>query len=388
MPHLLHVDMDAFYASVEQRDRPELRRRPVAVGGTGPRGVVASASYEARRAGVRSAMPMARARRMCPGLVVVAPRFDRYGEESASVRKIFEDVTDLIEPLALDEAFLDVSGARRRVGDGAAVGALIRRRIREERGLTASVGVAAVKFLAKIASRHAKPDGLVVVEEGNEEAFLHPLPVSELWGVGPATLRSLQRLGISTVGQLAETPLETLERSVGPALGRHLHALAHARDDRRVDPEAGRKSVSAERTFDADLTRTEDIERELLRLADEVAVRLRRVGVSGRTVSIKVRRADFSTVTRARTLGEPTDTAALLADAARDLYASLRWRDPRVRLLGVGASGLVEGRPPSQLRLEGPDWRSVEAALDEVRDRFGPSSVARASLHPPREKPV
>ena len=373
--------MDAFYASVEQRDRPELRGRPVAVGGTGQRGVVAAASYEARQAGVRSAMPMARARRLCRELVVVPPDFDRYGEESRIIRAIFESFTPLVEPLALDEAFLDVSGWGKT---GPEAGEAIRRRIREERGLAASVGVASVKFLAKIASRHAKPDGMLVVDDGRELAFLHPLPVGELWGVGPATLASLERLGVSTVGQLAETPRETLERALGAAVGAHLHDLAHGRDPRPVDPDLVRKSVSAERTFEHDLTEEADIDRQFLRLADEVGERLRRGEHSGRTVSIKVRRADFSTITRSHTLADPTDSAAEIVATARRLWASLRWRTPRVRLLGIGVSGLVDGQAPVQLRLDAPDWTVVESAVDAVRTRFGDGAVGRASLTPGR----
>jgi DNA polymerase-4 len=323
---------------------------------------------------------------MAPDLVIVPPDFDRYGAESRAIRAVFDGVTDVVEPLALDEAFLDVSGARRRLGDGPAVAALIRQRIHEERHLSASVGVAAVKFLAKIASRKAKPDGLLVIADGSELAFLHPLPVSDLWGVGRKTADALSALGISTVGQLADTPRDTLERRLGHAAGGHLHELAWARDPRPVETDVARKSVSAERTFDTDLVDPAAIHREWLRLGDEVAARLRGAGVAGRTIAIKVRTSDFETLTRARTLDLPTDVAADIVTVARALYAALGWRTPRVRLLGIGMSQLVDGAGQAQLSLEGTDWRAVEVVQDAVRRRFGPDALERARLQQPKDE--
>ena len=376
MPTILHVDMDAFYASIEQRERPELRGKPVAVGGSGPRSVVAAASYEARTFGVRSAMPMMRARRMCPSLHVVPPDFDLYGAESNAIRAIFERFTWKIEPLSLDEAFLDVPG------DGVAAASSIRAAVKEERGLAASVGVAAVKFLAKIASRKAKPDGLLVIPEGAEVGFLHPLPVSELWGVGGKTAAVLQQLGIGTIGQLAETPAETLSRRLGPAAGEHLHDLAWGRDPRPVETDSVRKSISVETTFDRDLTDDDSIGRELVRLADALAARVRKAETAGRTIVLKLRRSDFTTITRSRTLPRATDVSAEMLDVAKQLYASLGWRTPRVRLLGLGLHGLTEGSAPLQLSLEGADWGAVDRAGDVVRRRFGDDALTRARLHP------
>ncbi len=302
---ILHVDLDAFYASVEVLDNPALAGKPVLVGGTGPRGVVAAASYEARRFGVHSAMPMARARRLCPHAVVLPPRFEVYGAKSRAVHQIFAAFTPVIEPIALDEAFLDVTGALHLLGAGAEIGAAIRARVRAETGLVASVGVAANKLLAKLASDDAKPDGMLVVESGTELAFLHPHPVQRLWGVGPATLGRLERFGVETIGDLAALPEATLVDALGRAHGHQLHELAQGRDNRAVEPDRETKSIGQEETFPHDVADREALRREVFRMAERVGDRLRDHGFAGRTVTLKVRFPDFRTITRSATLPEP-----------------------------------------------------------------------------------
>lgn len=385
---ILHVDMDAFYASVEARDDPELAGRPLAVGGGGPRGVVVSASYEARAFGVRSAMPSVRARRLCPDLVFVPPDFARYRAESERVMGILLSFTPLVEQVSLDEAFLDVSGAGRLFGSPEEVARRIRDRVRRERRLVCSAGVAPNKFLAKLASARAKPDGVVVVRAGEVRAFLDPLPVGDLWGVGERTAEALHRLGARTVADLLALPEGVLGRALGPGPAAHLRALSRGIDDRPVVPHSPAKQVSAEETYDRDLDASPDVRKELLRLAERVAGRLRSSGVAARTVAIKVRFANFRTLTRARTLHEPTDVAAQLYATACDLYDALRPERPRIRLLGLAASGLVAGIPPEQLRLgERPDrWRTADRVLDRLRTRFGGDAVERGTLA--ERKPV
>ncbi|WP_350933992.1 DNA polymerase IV [Micromonospora mangrovi] len=379
---ILHVDMDAFFASVEVRRRPELRGRPVVVGGIGPRGVVSSASYEARRYGVRSAMPTARARALCPHAVYLPPDFSQYSAASRAVMQIFRDVTPLVEPLSLDEAFLDVAGARRLFGPPAGIARLIRRRVAEEQGLTCSVGVASSKFVAKLGSTRAKPDGLLVVPTARVLDFLHPLPVAALWGVGERSAETLRRLGLNTVGDLAEAPVGLLRRAVGDAAAGHLHELAWGRDPRRVTPEHAEKSIGAEVTFDVDVVDPREIRRALLSLAEKVGVRLRRAGQVGRTVSLKVRLADFRTVSRSRTLPVPTDTAREMFDTAWALWTALDATEP-IRLVGVRAEGLsAADETPRQLTLGAPErgWREAEAAADAAAARFGRSVIGPASL--------
>ncbi|WFE31306.1 DNA polymerase IV [Micromonospora sp. WMMD975] len=385
---ILHVDMDAFFASVEVRRRPELRGRPVVVGGVGPRGVVSSASYEARQFGVRSAMPTARARALCPGAVYLPPDFGAYSEASRAVMRIFRDVTPLVEPLSLDEAFLDVAGARRLFGPPAAIAALIRRRVAEEQRLTCSVGVGPSKFVAKLGSTRAKPDGLLVVPADQVLEFLHPLPVSALWGVGERSADALRRLGLRTVRDLAEAPPGLLRRAVGEASATHLHELAWGRDPRGVSPEQVEKSIGAEVTFDTDVTDPVEIRRALLALADKAGTRLRAAGQVGRTVSLKVRFADFRTVSRSRTLAVPTDTAREMFDTAWALWGVLAPREP-VRLVGVRMEGLaVAEETPQQLTLGAPErgWREAEAAADAAAARFGRSVIGPASLLGRRDK--
>jgi DNA polymerase-4 len=385
---ILHVDLDAFYASVEQLHDPALRGRPVVVGGLGSRGVVAAASYEARRYGIQSAMPMARARRACPDAVFVAPRFDAYRDASEVVMAILRAVTPLVEPIALDEAFLDVTGARRVQGTGAEIAGALRRRVRDETGLVASVGVATTKLVAKLASDAAKPDGMLVVEPGTELVFLHPLPVDRLWGVGPKTARRLEGLGVRTVGDLAHLTEGALVHAVGDANGRHLHALAWNRDERVVEPERVAKSIGHEETFARDVTDRAVLHREVRRMADQVATRLRSSAKVARTVQLKVRYSDFRTITRSRTLAEPTDVASELAGVAGALLAAVDL-GRGVRLLGVSAHQLdaaagVQVRLPLGGEHDRDDVRerrrAVEDSMDAVRARYGSHAVGPATL--------
>lgn len=383
--------MDAFFVSVELLDQPELRGRPVVVGGAGDRGVVAAASYEARAYGVHSAMPSVQARRLCPQAVFLPGRYHRYSEVSERVMAIFGSYTPLVEPLSLDEAFLDVAGARRLFGSGPEIAAQIRERVLDEEGLTCSVGVAPVKFVAKLASEEAKPRatpqgprpgrGVVVVTTEGLHRFLDPLPVSALWGVGPRTLERLTRLGIATVGDLAALPLDAIVAALGDAHGRHLHDLARGVDERAVVPDRRPKSIGHEETFPRDHHHRAGLERELVRLADAVGSRLRSAGVEGRTVTLKVRFRDFRTITRASTLAEPTAAGPVLAQAAKDLLAEVD-PSPGVRLIGLSAGNLVSPGP-RQLRLEPeelPPWDDAEAAVDAIRARFGRTAIGPAAL--------
>jgi DNA polymerase IV len=382
--HILHVDMDAFYASVEIRDRPELAGRPVIVGGLSGRSVVLSATYQARAFGVRSAMPMSRARRLCPQATVIPPRHGLYSAVSKEVMAIFAAVTPLVQPLSLDEAFLDVSGARRLLGRPAKIGELIRRQVAEQQQITCSVGVAANKFLAKLASVHCKPDGMLVIPADGALEFLHPLPVSALWGVGERTGRTLARLGLRTVGDIARTPVSALERELGKAAADHLSALAWGRDDRGVEPSVREKSVGAEETFDIDVTEPAVVCRELLRLSRRTASALRSSGYATRTIVVKLRKADFTTITRSRTLPEPTSETQRIYATACALYASSGLSgQTRLRLVGVRATGLVRAASaPTQLALgqDGASWPEAESALDKISGRFGPDAVRPATL--------
>jgi DNA polymerase-4 len=384
--HVLHVDMDAFYASVELRDRPELRGKPVIVGGGGSRGVVLSATYEARAFGVTSAMPMARAWRLCPQAIVISPQHGRYSQASAGVMEVFRSITPLVEPLSLDEAFLDVRGAARRFGGARLIGEYVRATVEDEQGITCSVGVAPTKFLAKLASAHCKPDGLLVVPASDVVGFLHPLPVSALWGVGEKTEEVLLKLGLRTVGDLASTPVATLQRALGPAMGAHLSALAWGRDERVVTPSEPEKSIGAEETFPVDVDDPAVVRRELLRLSERTAARLRSAGQVGRTVSIKVRFADFTTITRSKTLREATDVGRVVYDTALGLYEALGLERARLRLVGVRVEQLVavEGAP-RQLLLGDKEigWREAEQAVDRAAHRFGAGAVRPAALVEP-----
>jgi DNA polymerase-4 len=390
--HILHVDMDAFYASVEMRDRPELAGEPVIVGGTAGRGVVLSASYPARRYGVRSAMPVAQARRLCPHARFVAPRPGRYAQVSREVMAIFRSVTPQVEPLALDEAFLDVSGAVRRLGPPAEIARQVREQVREQQGLTCSAGIASTKFVAKLASARCKPDGLLVVPADRVLEFLHPLPVSALWGVGPQTAAVLRRLGLRSVGDIARAPLAALERDLGHAVSAHLVALARGIDPRRVTPDLREKSIGAEETFPRDIDDPELLRRELLRLSGRTARALRAAGCSARTIVVKLRLATFRTITRSRTLPAPTDVAQEIFAAACGLYAAsgLDTR-ARLRLVGIRATGLVpHAAAQRQLALgeKLPPWRTAELAMDQIAGRFGSDVIAPAALVRDRSRPA
>lgn len=379
---ILHVDMDAFFVSVELRSRPELRGKPVIVGFPSERSVVLSASYEARGVGVKSAMPMAVAMRLCPTAVILEPRHHLYYEVSAELMRIFESITDLVEPLSVDEAFLDVGGAIRRLGPPIGIARLIRRRVSEELGITASVGIAANKFVAKIASTRCKPDGLLLIEADRTVEYLHSLPVKALWGVGAKTAEVLARLGIRTVADVAATPPAALRKILG-ASGEHVHRLSMGLDPRPVTPVRLEKSIGAEETFAVDTFDDELLHRELLRLSHRTATRLRASGMLARTVSLKLRYADFSTVTRSKTVHAPVDSAQIVYQVASQLLASLGVRPMSVRLIGVRLEQLESSDGAAlQLSLDRRDdnWRSAERALDQVSRKFGGKTVLPAKL--------
>jgi DNA polymerase-4 len=378
---ILHVDMDAFFVEVERLHDRSLLGRPVVVGGTGNRSVVAAASYEARRFGIGSAMPMAKARRLCPNLVIVAPDHSRYAAVSEQVFAIFRSFTPLVEGLSVDEAFLDVAGLRLHHQDGRAVGEAIRAAIREGVGIPASVGVATTKFIAKLASQRAKPDGLLVVPAGDELSFLHPLPVGALWGVGHATHAALEQLGVETIGDLAALPERTLRGRLGDSVGVHLFELAHARDPRPVNPDGETKSISVEQTYEFDLVGLDQLEVELLRHSERVAARARRSGLAGRTAQVKIRFSDFTTITRSETLPAATNVARDIYQASRRLLERASIGSRAVRLIGVGLSGLTATAEPRQLAVDRPaKWDELASALGDVHDRFGAEAVEPARL--------
>jgi DNA polymerase-4 len=380
---ILHVDMDAFYASVEERDDPRLVGRPVIVGGTAERrGVVAAANYVARQFGVHSAMASGEAKRRCPQAIVISPRMEVYATVSRQIREIFERYTPLVEPLSLDEAFLDVSGSAHLFGGAEAVGRQIKADIKTEIQLVASVGVAPNKFLAKIASDLEKPDGFVVVSTESAQAFLDPLPVGRLWGVGRTTGATFARQGITTIGQLRALSLPTLEHLAG-RVGARLWNLAHARDDRQVVPDREAKTISHETTFATDIVEPAALRAWLLELTEQVARRLRRHTLMGRTVQIKIRAADFQTFTRARTLEKPTDVTQELWQAAAELFdefaASKRLS---VRLLGMGVSGLAADAKTQQQLFDGEEHRKqgkLDTVADAIADRFGRGAIQRGA---------
>jgi DNA polymerase-4 len=377
---ILHVDMDAFYASVEVLKDTKLAGKPVVVGGAGPRGVVMSASYEARSYGVRSAMPSARARRLCPDALFVPPDFSSYQAYSTRLREILLSFTPLVEPISLDEAFLDVSGATTLFGPPPEIGRKVRARVREGLDLSCSVGVAPSKLLAKLASTRAKPDGLLVVPAGEALAFLHALPVDALWGVGERTHELLERLGVRTVGELAGLSLRVLERVLGEQQGRHLADLAAGLDHRPVVPYEAPKQVSHEETFERDLDDEAQVLRELLRLAFRVAARMRKEGYRARTATLKVRLASFTTLTRSRTFRDPTDTGADLYQVVSELYRGLPPGRRKIRLLGVAGSGLVPAGAEQLALVRAGRWEDAERALDRIEARFGPGAAIPASL--------
>ncbi|MDI9582967.1 MAG: DNA polymerase IV [Acidobacteriota bacterium] len=380
MRHIIHVDMDAFFASVEQLDNPELRGKPVIVGASpDARGVVSAASYEARRFGVKSAMPSSQARRLCPEGIFVPVRMGRYVEMSRQIMGIFEQYTPLVEPVSVDEAFLDVTGCERLFGPAPEIGRGIRERIARETGLSASVGVAPNKFLAKLASDHDKPGGLVIIEPEKVLEFLAPLPISRLWGVGKATEQRLRTLGIHTIGRLAEYPREMLVRQFG-ILGGQLNDLAHGIDDRPVVVQGEAKSVSNEHTYQVDTRDPDVMERTLLWLSDKVGARLREAGLRGRTVQLKVRFGDFTTITRRETLSNPTDANAVIYQTALGLLRAVPLESRKVRLLGVGVSGFDQ--PVQAALFDAPQetHSPLDDTLDEIRRKFGTDKIKRGRL--------
>ena len=378
---IIHVDMDAFYASVEQRDKPELRGKPVVVGAApGGRGVVSAASYEARQFGVRSAMPSIQAQRLCPQAIFVPVDMPRYLQASRAVMAILGGYTPLLEQISVDEAFLDVTGSRRLFGSAEQIGRQIKQRIASELSLVASVGIAANKFIAKVASDHGKPDGFVIVPAGEERRFLDPMPVSRLWGVGKATEERLRQLGIRTIRQLAAYPEEVLQRQFGE-LGGHLHRLANGIDDRPVETGRDAKSVSAEHTYQQDTREQDTIERTLLALAEDVGARLRSQELRGRTVQLKLRFDDFHTITRRRTLPGPTDANDTIYKTVCALLAEVPLEGRLVRLLGVGVSGFDR---PAQASLfadeEVQEHSALDDAVDALRKRYGSDTIRRGKL--------
>ena len=380
---ILHIDMDAFYAAIEQRDRPELRGRPVVVGGTPEgRGVVAAASYAARRYGIHSAMPAAQAKRLCPQTVFLPGRHGYYARVSRQIRAVFQRYTPLVEPLSLDEAFLDVTDSKQLFGPAADIGQRIKSDIKDELQLTASVGVAANKFVAKVASDLDKPGGFVVVAPGGEQAFLDPLPVGRLWGVGRVANRRLQRLGIETIAQFRAWPREAIFELFGQG-GEHLWQLAHGIDPRPVVPDHQAKSISHETTFETDIADLEVLQTWLMELTEQVARRLRRQRLRGRTVQLKLRFADFKTITRARTLAQATDITKELWDAASDLLRKhLPAQHEGLRLLGMGVSGFDSGSLQQGELFEEAErerYSQLDAVSDAINERFGVSSLRRAT---------
>jgi DNA polymerase IV len=381
---ILHADLDAFYASVEQRDDPRLRGRPVIVGG----GVVLAASYEAQAYGVRGAMGGRQARRLCPHAEVVEPRMSAYSEASKAVYRVFDDTTPLVEGLSIDEAFLDVRGMRRIAGTPVEIAVRLREKVRRRVGLPITVGVARTKFLAKVASGVAKPDGLLVVPPDRELAFLHPLPIERLWGVGPVTAGKLRELGIDTVGEVARIPEGVLVSMLGRAAGRHLHALAHNRDPRPVRPRRRRRSMGSQRALGRSPRSPDAVEADLVALVDRVTRRMRAAGRFGRTVMLRLRFDDFSRATRSHTLPRATAQTETILAAARELFSTARPMIERqgITLVGVTVANL-DDLAVDQLTLPLDRKDALDAALDEVRERFGSAAVTRAVLLGRRERP-
>ncbi|QJU52899.1 DNA polymerase IV [Herbiconiux sp. KACC 21604] len=386
-PPILHVDMDAFFASVELLERPDLKGKPVIVGGRSARAVVTSATYEARAYGVHSAMPVGAALRLCPKAIVLEPHMERYRDASRRVMALFREVTPLVEPLSIDEAFLDVAGARRLLGESDVIATALRARVLAETGLTCSVGVAPTKYMAKLASGRAKPDGMLVIRPSEVLAYLHPLPVRALWGVGGKTAEHLERYGLMTVGELAAAPLGTVVAAVGEAAGTRLHELANGIDPREVVTTSQEKSVGHERTFDVDERSPEVLRRELLHQSNRVAARLRAAGLVGKTVALKLRFSDFTTISRSRTLAEHTDLGKRIYDEVSSVLEAA-WKDGApVRLIGVRVEQLTEaGETLHQPSLWADEtvpsegWHDAERTIDKVAARFGTDIVRPASL--------
>ena len=380
MTVILHVDMDAFYASVAELDHPEYKGKALVVG-AGTRGVVLSANYEARKFGIRAAMPVGRAKRMAPHAIFIAPEHHRYSEISERVMAIFHSYTPLVEPISLDEAFLDVTGSQKLFGTGREIAAKIREQVEKEEGITCSVGLAQSKFIAKLASQHCKPNGMLEIKSDRILEFLHPLPVRAIWGVGPKTAESLERLGLHTVSDIAHTPRATLIRALGESTGASLYELAWGRDYRDVIPDEPEKSIGNEETFSEDLDNPEEILREFLRMTEKATARLRERSLFAKTISIKIKFADFSSLTRSKTVPIAIDNTHDTYEVVKALYLALRNDGARIRLVGVSLSQLQEGAPV-QLELGARErgWREADTAIDRAQARFGRGSVRPGRL--------
>jgi DNA polymerase-4 len=379
---ILHVDMDAFFASVEERDNPALKGKAVVVG-TGIRGVVSAANYEARKFGIHAAMPVGRAKRLAPHAIFVPPNMSRYSEVSSHIMEIFRSVTPLVEPLSLDEAFLDVTGAKRLLGDGREIAKQIRAKVEASEGITCSVGIATTKFIAKLASGRCKPNGMLEIASDRVLEFLHPLPVNAIWGVGPKTNEELLKLGLQTVADIANTPRQTLIRALGEAAGASLYELSWGRDYRDVEPVEVDKSISAVETFDADTEDQEIVLRELLRLTEKATYRMREKDFSARTISIKVRFADFKTITRSKTVPLAISATHEVFEVVKTLFLALKLDRARIRLVGVSLDGLEDGIDATEQLVLGErenGWRQATAAIDKASARFGQGSVRPARL--------
>ena len=385
---ILHVDMDAFYASVSIKDNPKLQGKPVVVG-AGVRGVVLSANYEARKFGIRAAMPVGRAQRLAPTAIFIPPDHTRYHQVSEHVMKIFRDVSPHVEPISLDEAFIDVTGAKRLLGSGREIAMMIRAKVEKEQGITCSVGIAHNKFIAKLASQHCKPNGLLEIATDQILTFLHPLPANAIWGVGPKTNEQLEKLGLRTVGEIANTSLSTLIRALGEAAGSSLYELAWGRDYREVISYEPEKSISAAETFESDIDDPEEILREFLRLCEKATLRMRDAGYCAKTISIKVRFADFKTITRSKKMDQPISGTKESFEVAKQLYLALKLDRVRIRLVGVSLEGLTPADEAAEQLLIGQrdvGWREADSAIDRVKAKFGRGSVRPARLVSPSDE--
>lgn len=378
---ILHVDMDAFYASVTERDNPELKGKTVVIG-AGIRGVVLSANYEARKFGIKAAMPVFKAKALAPHAIFVPPDMARYQEVSENIMKIFNDVTPIVEPISLDEAFLDVTGAKRLLGEAIVIAQLIRKKVENQEGITCSVGIAHNKFIAKIASNFCKPNGVLEINPDKVLDFLHPLQAKQLWGVGPKTNEQLEKMGLLTIGDIANTPRGTLIRVLGQASGSSLYELAWGRDYRDVEIEQIEKSISASATFDADLDQSEEILTEFLRLTERSVERMRSNGFAASTVSIKVRFSDFKTITRSKTSDLPVSGTQEIFEIVKKLYLALKIEGSLIRLVGVSLESLTPDTELQQLTLGARkrSWPDLDKAVDRVKQRFGGGSVRPARL--------
>lgn len=378
---ILHVDMDAFYASVTERDNPELKGKTVVIG-AGIRGVVLSANYEARKFGIKAAMPVFKAKALAPHAIFVPPDMARYQEVSENIMKIFNDVTPIVEPISLDEAFLDVTGAKRLLGEAIVIAQLIRKKVENQEGITCSVGIAHNKFIAKIASNFCKPNGVLEINPDKVLDFLHPLQAKQLWGVGPKTNEQLEKMGLLTIGDIANTPRGTLIRVLGQASGSSLYELAWGRDYRDVEIEQIEKSISASATFDADLDQSEEILTEFLRLTERSVERMRSNGFAASTISIKVRFSDFKTITRSKTSDLPVSGTQEIFEIVKKLYLALKIEGSLIRLVGVSLESLTPDTELQQLTLGARkrSWPDLDKAVDRVKQRFGGGSVRPARL--------